>query len=706
MAYRVRNRIRVVFWAGFVVTSLLCLYPRVAFAQYGRTPGDLVDTFRALRPNWFTAASGAANRLFGLLALIEFAWTAVLLVLDKSDLHGWTAALIRRMMFVGAFMALLVNGPLWIPAIIDSFAIIGQNAAGIGGPGLSPGDVFLRGLDIAGNLGLSASKAGFFANAASALALVLAAILTFLSFVIVSVHFIMALVESYVVVGAGFIFLGFGGSRWTAPYVERYIALAVAVGVKLMVLYMLIGAGMTLSGAWTARALTAALAPSPIMEALDIMGGAIIFGILCWQAPKFTASLLGGSPAFSGGDIAAMGFAGAQAGIAVATLGAGAAKILAARGAAAGGAMTVNQAAGMGAGGSGGARMSGASSAASAASGGQAGGAAGSGGNSNGGGGNKGSGGSGGSNGQNGGIGAGSDGVQPKPPTLGGGGGSSGGGGNSQTESRNSSNESAGPRASNSGGGVAGTVSAGTAGGSEAIDGRSSGQQPSPATRAAEPGRVTPTRSGTSGIATPVEPGRNAVPPAIPSRGATNEPLDALTADSNAFAGGSMDVVSGVGGAVGSVGVPAISGGAADPTFESPQTITNPQAVGAPMRNTSLMTIGMSGNQVEPTQSNVIPANFGSRPAGQPAPPPIPGENGTLENPQTVSGPQTVTSPMANTSPMTAKSSGLEKVAKAANVAEQALTRSGRFTQGLRQSLPSEGSGGGGPAQLNLHGGE
>ena len=57
----------------------------------------------------------------------------------------------------------------------------------------------------------------------------------------------MALVESYVVVGAGFIFLGFGGSRWTAPYVERYIALAVAVGVKLMVLYMLIGAGMTLS---------------------------------------------------------------------------------------------------------------------------------------------------------------------------------------------------------------------------------------------------------------------------------------------------------------------------------------------------------------------------------------------------------------------------------------------------------------------------
>ena len=381
MAYKVRDRIRVFLWIAVFATAL----PQVALAQYGQTPGDLLDTFRSLRPNWFTAAAGAANRLFGLLALIEFAWTAVLLVLDKSDLQGWTAALIRRMMFVGAFMALLVNGPLWIPAIIDSFTILGQNAAGIGGAGLSPGDVFVRGLQIAANLGESASRAGFFANPASALALVLAAVLTFLAFVIISVHFIMALVESYVVVGAGFIFLGFGGSRWTAPYVERYIALAVAIGVKLMVLYMLIGAGMSLSGAWTARALTAGLAASPIMEALDIMGGAIIFGVLCWQSPKFAASLLGGSPNFSGGDVAAVGFAGAQAGIAAATLGAGAVKLLAARGAASGGAMAVNQAAGMGAGGAGGSGMAGSSSVASAASGGQAGGTGGTGGGSGGG---------------------------------------------------------------------------------------------------------------------------------------------------------------------------------------------------------------------------------------------------------------------------------------------------------------------------------
>jgi hypothetical protein len=74
-----------------------------------------------------------------------------------------------------------------------------------------------------------------------------------------------------------------------------------------------------------------------------------VFMALCWQAPKFTASILGGSPAFSGGDIAAVGFAGAQTAFVVGTLGAGAAKLLAGR-AATSGVMSVAQAAGMGSG--------------------------------------------------------------------------------------------------------------------------------------------------------------------------------------------------------------------------------------------------------------------------------------------------------------------------------------------------------------------
>jgi type IV secretion system protein TrbL len=306
----------------------------------------MLEQFQAVRNQWFAAVVGAANNLFAILALIEFAWSAALLVLEKTELQGFTAGVVRRLMFIGAFYTLLQFGPVWIPAIIDSFEMLGQRASG-SGP-LAPSAVFGRGLDIAGNLFQAASQAGFFQNTGTAFALVLAAILGFLSFVGITIQFVVALVESYIVVGAGFIFLGFGGSRWTSSYVERYIALAVAVGVKILVLYLLISAGMQVSAGWAGVAAQVAAQADPAMSAWDIAGAALIFLVLCWQAPKLTSGILGGAPTLSGGDLVSTGGAVAIGGLAIAgTAAAGvawAARAVAAQGAA----MSVGEAAGIG----------------------------------------------------------------------------------------------------------------------------------------------------------------------------------------------------------------------------------------------------------------------------------------------------------------------------------------------------------------------
>ena len=84
-----------------------------------------------------------ANTLFGLLATIEFAWSAAVMLLEKSDMQSWTSALIRKMMWIGAFYALLIYGRTWIPAITDSFELIGQTASGTGP--MAPSDVFTQG---------------------------------------------------------------------------------------------------------------------------------------------------------------------------------------------------------------------------------------------------------------------------------------------------------------------------------------------------------------------------------------------------------------------------------------------------------------------------------------------------------------------------------------------------------------------------------
>ncbi|MCX6593170.1 MAG: P-type conjugative transfer protein TrbL [Acidobacteria bacterium] len=631
---------------------------------YAQSPGDLLDQYRTLRPTWFAAAAGAANRLFGILALIEFAWSAAVLVMERTDLQGWTSGLIKRMMFVGAFYALLVNGRTWIPAIIDSFEIIGQNAAGVGG-GLSPGDIFIRGLDIADQMLTASSLSGFLTNIAGSLALVLGAFITFLAFVVVCVHYVMALVESYVVVGAGFIFLGFGGSRWTAPYVERYIALAVAVGVKIMVLYLLVGAGMTISAGWVARATSLGTLANPIMSALDIVGGAIIFMALCWQAPKFTASLLGGSPAFSGGDVAAVGLAGAQTAFVVGSLGAGAMKLLAARGAAAG-AMSVSQAAGMGAGGSSAAGGAGAAGGGSGMPGSGAGGGRGSSGSP-----------SGGSGGTSGNVGAKGSSGQPAPP---------------------SSNPAGTPGSGSAGGSNGSSSSAKQANGQKNGGGPSTANAPTMAANDNPQSASAPPSVGT-GTHPKSSNGRQVAAPSAARVGiAGNAANDAVFQSSEPGAvamGGSATQAK-----------PPRATRSSSGGLDSPQTVSLPMTNSSPMDLSAPMTVG-DGQPSPPTQS---PSK--GTPVQQSASP-----NATLENPQTIESPQTVNAPMANSSPMTNSAPMADQTVNrpqsqvpppSSNLAERLenqFDRAAQRTAMLRQALPADGHGGS-PAPLNLNGGE
>ena len=253
-------------WAGLVavfflaVPLILAQGPPPPFVS--NNPSQILSAFQAARGSWIANVSTYANALFGALAVIEFAWSAAVMVLEKADLQSWTSALIRKIMWIGGFYMLLINGPTWIPFIIDSFTQIGQNSSGV--VSISPSAVFAQGLAVAGALSNGFSIAGFLTQPAVIFSLIVAAVIVVISYAMITIQFLVAIVESYIVVAAGFIFLGFGGSRWTAPYAERYIGLAVSNGTKIMVIYLLIAVGSTLGNAWVAEAQSASTSASPI----------------------------------------------------------------------------------------------------------------------------------------------------------------------------------------------------------------------------------------------------------------------------------------------------------------------------------------------------------------------------------------------------------------------------------------------------------
>jgi type IV secretion system protein TrbL len=319
---KLKHRSLLVLGALVIATGALA-YGQTPAPQSG--PSDLLDVYKNATTTWVSTAFGYANKLFGLLAVIDFTWAMIVLFLERHELEGWIAGFLKKLMTISFFYALLINQSTWFPAIINSFVQIGQQAGGVSGY-LNPSSILWTGVQISGAIlaaclpsatasatvggvvGVLVPGAGAALTAASlipALVALFCALLIFLAYVVITLAFIMATVESYVVMSAGLIFLGFGASRWTVPYTERYISLVVSTGVRLMVLYMIIGLGQTLSTTWVQEASQIALSTAGLQSLFGLLASVIVFMALAWQVPKLASSVLQGSLQMGSSDLIA-----------------------------------------------------------------------------------------------------------------------------------------------------------------------------------------------------------------------------------------------------------------------------------------------------------------------------------------------------------------------------------------------------------------
>lgn len=260
---------------------------------------------------WFASIEPVARSLFWKLAAIEFAWSAIVWALQQENMQSFTAVVVKKIMGIGFFYALLFNASTWIPAIINSFIKTGQMASGTGE--LTPSRVFDRGIDLANAVLSGVSVIGAIKNPLVAIVAGWAAIFIVIAFMIVAAQLLIALIESYIVITAGVLFLGFGGSRWTTDLAQKYISYAVATGVKLFMIYLIIGVALNQSSSWNSL-----LSTTNFTNILVVLGGSALLAFLAFQIPSMAASMLSGSTSLTAG--AAAGTA-AAIGAGVATAG-------------------------------------------------------------------------------------------------------------------------------------------------------------------------------------------------------------------------------------------------------------------------------------------------------------------------------------------------------------------------------------------------
>jgi type IV secretion system protein TrbL len=120
---------------------------------------------------------------------------------------------VNQVFFLGLFLALLTNATAWTGAIVESFRSAGAAALRANGvaAGIAPSDIFDTGVNIAAKM----LEALSITAPVQSLFVVLAALIILLGFALIAATIILALVESYIVLSAGVLLMGFGGSRWT-----------------------------------------------------------------------------------------------------------------------------------------------------------------------------------------------------------------------------------------------------------------------------------------------------------------------------------------------------------------------------------------------------------------------------------------------------------------------------------------------------------
>lgn len=235
----------------FLIVLIIVCTIDTSFAEVPVTGAlDTVkNSFRDNSNHWVATLQTYAERIFWILAAIDFAWMAIMVALSMGEFTDFVAQVVRKILFLGFFLALLKNGHAWAGAILDSVRqAAGQaNAAAGGAANITPSDVFDTGYQLCATIIKTLAP---FSHPADSLGLLIGAFIIMACFALIAAMMLLVYVQAYVILNAGVILLGFGGTSFTKDIALKYFQSAFATGIKLFVMILVVGLGQNILTQW------------------------------------------------------------------------------------------------------------------------------------------------------------------------------------------------------------------------------------------------------------------------------------------------------------------------------------------------------------------------------------------------------------------------------------------------------------------------
>lgn len=256
---------------------------------------DILNTFRNASVGGAINLIPHAQLLLSLLAIINICttWT-----LYEGQLR--ISQMVNEIMKISFFLFIIFNWVNLNGMIMNSFKIAGFVAAGMD-PSTNPVDVMdpsaimNKGFFIVDTLLDKLSHIGV--NFGGAFLLLIATGVVLIAFFIMSFQLMLTMIEFNIFAGIAVILMPFGVIRYTHFLFQRCISAVFAFGVKLMVMFFLLGIVMTIVGQQP-QAIQGEEFGKILAQALSYL----VIGLLCWKVPNLASTMVQGTPSFDGSD--------------------------------------------------------------------------------------------------------------------------------------------------------------------------------------------------------------------------------------------------------------------------------------------------------------------------------------------------------------------------------------------------------------------
>jgi type IV secretion system protein TrbL len=144
-----------------LAAALLVLLAAAAAAQ-APSPDAILDGvvrgYSDASAGWLERVFPFAQRLFAILATLEFAVSGIFWAVGRDSLDAVAAALLRKFMLLAFLLTVLWQFPLWLPVVTRGFEAAGQTASGT--QVVNPSQIFDYGLTIGGHILVAVDEAG------------------------------------------------------------------------------------------------------------------------------------------------------------------------------------------------------------------------------------------------------------------------------------------------------------------------------------------------------------------------------------------------------------------------------------------------------------------------------------------------------------------------------------------------------------------